>query len=459
MIFSSTLFLFLFLPIVFLLYFNPIIKNRTFKNIVLLVSSLLFYAWGEPVFLFIMILFVTLNWILGLCIEKYYGKVKIWITITLLLDVGLLIIFKYLTFITTNLAYISGNQNLIVKITLPIGISFFTFQMMSYVFDIAMGKAKAQRNLLNVMLYVVMFPQLIAGPIVRYETVEKELLTRQENADDFFEGMRRFVQGLIKKVLLANNVAVLADTIFAYDPGELAVLTSWLGALAYTLQIYFDFSGYSDMAIGLGRVFGFHFLENFNLPYRSSSVSEFWRRWHISMGTWFRDYIYIPLGGSRSEQKWRRIFNLFAVWIITGLWHGANWTFVLWGLMYFLLISLEKVLKPDRKRWVFGHIYTMFFVIAGWVIFRSDTVGAAMRYLSVMIGFSGNAAVDYNFFNLLGQFWLLLIICIIVSVYRSDRKQQRWAEMLGEIGIAVLFLAAVTFIVKGGYNPFIYFNF
>lgn len=337
MVFSSAEFLFLFLPLVFIFYYFPLATGRKWKNAVLLVFSIGFYAWGEPFFVFLMLFSIFINWLVGLQIGKATDKKKKWLTVAVAFDVLLLGIFKYASFFSRNLALLTGNDRLIVQIALPIGISFFTFQLMSYLFDVYYGRSAPQKNPWNLALYISLFPQLIAGPIVRYRQIEHEISDRQESFSDFTEGMRRFIYGLGKKVLLANFLAQIADNIFDYLQHP-SVMTAWLGAIAYTLQIYFDFSGYSDMAIGLGRMFGFHFLENFNYPYTANSVTDFWRRWHISLSAWFRDYVYIPLGGNRAHQ----FRNLFVVWLLTGIWHGANWTFVLWGLIYFAVLWAEK---------------------------------------------------------------------------------------------------------------------
>lgn len=458
MVFSSGIFLFAFLPVILFLYYNPLLKKIKCRNMVLLIASLVFYAWGEPIFVFLMIFSAFVNWKFGLMMEKNWENRKKILVAATFYNVALLFVFKYLTFFTQNLAWISGNDDLVINIPLPIGISFFTFQMMSYIFDIFMERAKVQKSFLNVLLYISMFPQLIAGPIVRYETVGRELQERKENFTDFSVGACRFVKGLCKKVLLANNIAVLADTVFAYDPATMSVFSAWIGAIAYTLQIYYDFSGYSDMAIGLGLMFGFHFEENFNRPYASRSVSEFWRRWHISMGTWFKDYVYIPLGGSRVTKS-RNIFNLLVVWSLTGLWHGANWTFILWGLLYFVFISLEKVSGIEKKGLWIGHIYTLLLVVIGWVLFRSDTVGSAISYLLVMFGVTGNKLFDAAFISLVQQFGVLLVLGAVCSVLKVKENKNRLFQA-GTVILYVLgFLAAVTFVIKGGYNPFIYFNF
>ena len=384
MLFSSTIFVFLFLPMVLIFYYGIFRNSRKLKNIFLLLASLFFYAWGEPTFVLVMIMSIICNYYFGLQVDKYKNntkKAKSIIVIMLIFNLTIMFIFKYLMFTLTNIKYLTGLNFNIPNIALQIGISFFTFQAISYVIDVYRGNGKVQKNPLNVGLYISFFPQLIAGPIIRYETIAEQIENRHENFEDFSKGTCRFIIGLGKKMLLANTLALVADYAFSVKSGELSVVMAWLGALAYTFQIFFDFSGYSDMAIGLGLMFGFKFLENFNYPYISKSISEFWRRWHISLGTWFRDYVYFPLGGSRVSSKKRLVFNLFVVWSLTGLWHGANWTFIVWGLMYFVLITLEKLTKFDRKLGWFGHVYTMLFVILGWVLFRADNISYGIGYI------------------------------------------------------------------------------
>ena len=343
MLFSSTIFIYLFLPLV--LFFNFIVFkwSRLLQNINLLFASLFFYAWGEPKYVFLMMGSIVVNWFMGLMISKKRDKQKqskLIVALDVTFNLGVLFVFKYLTFTGNIIDSLFGVSLPIPNIALPIGISFFTFQAMSYVIDVYRQKGEVQTNILYVGLYISFFPQLIAGPIVRYETIADQIKNRKETLDDFFDGFARFVIGLSKKVLLANTFAILADNAFdgAKNGDSISVMFGWLGAIAYSLQIFFDFSGYSDMAIGLGRIFGFQFLENFDYPYVSKSITEFWRRWHMSLGTWFRDYLYFPLGGSRCSRG-RNIFNLFVVWLLTGLWHGANFTFIVWGLMYFLLLN------------------------------------------------------------------------------------------------------------------------
>ena len=388
-------------------------------------------------------------------------------------DVSLIFIFKYLSFVLENIGHFTKNTSLGIEITLPIGISFFTFQIMSYVFDVYYGKAKVQKNVLSVALYISLFPQLIAGPIVRYETVADELNNRIENSRDFTDGMIRFVFGLGKKVLIANYVALIADNVFNMNmnDGKLAVTTAWLGVISYALQIYFDFSGYSDMAIGLGKMFGFHFDENFNYPYAAVSVTDFWRRWHISLSTWFRDYIYIPLGGNRvGKSRW--VFNLFIVWLLTGIWHGANWTFVVWGLFYFILLITEKLTGFAVKLKWFSRVYTLFFVLIGWVIFRAESLSAAWVYLKIMFGNAYAFSDQLFLYYLKGGKWVLIAAVIfsfpIVPFIKTRMETNKLAsykfvsfstEIIESIIVFAIFIISLLVCVSSTYNPFIYFNF
>lgn len=467
MLFSSSTFIFLFLPIVIFIYYVFLRKHRTLQNVFLLISSLVFYAWGEVSFVFIMILSIIANYLFGLYLykSKRTRNKKIILVLSIAFNLSILFVFKYLTFAITNINTLLGTNILIPNIALPIGISFFTFQAMSYVIDVYRG-IEAQKNILNVGLYISFFPQLIAGPIVRYETVAHQIQYRKENFDDFSNGVCRFIIGMGKKVLLANSMAVVADIAFNNNIAETSALFAWVGAIAYTLQIFFDFSGYSDMAIGLGRMFGFKFLENFNYPYISGSITEFWRRWHISLGSWFRDYVYFPLGGSRVKSKFRLIFNLFVVWLLTGVWHGANWTFIIWGLMYFALLTFEKLtgLHKSKKCKILRHIYTLFFVVLGWVIFRADNLSDAFTYIGVMFGSNG-IFIDYSaiFFvkeNLV--YFVFGIICslpLLSFVYKTYLHDKKFTPVIMSVSLVVITLLSVIYIVKGTYNPFIYFNF
>ena len=470
MLFASTVFIFAFLPAVLLLYYVVLKKFRTAQNILLLVASLLFYAWGEPKYVLIMILSIIVNYLFGLLVDKFRAsktKSRLVIALTVVFNLGVLYIFKYLMFTIENINSITGLHLSVPNIVLPIGISFFTFQAMSYVIDVYREKGEAQKNPLNVGLYISFFPQLIAGPIVRYETVAYQIKHREESFEKFSEGVCRFIIGLAKKVLLANTMAVVADHAFDMPNSELTVVMAWVGAIAYTFQIFFDFGGYSDMAIGLGKMFGFEFLENFNYPYISLSVSEFWRRWHMSLGTWFRDYVYFPLGGSRVKSKARLVFNLFVVWSLTGIWHGANWTFLCWGLMYFVLLTIEKLIGwekkyPDKMK-ILRRIYTLFFVVMGWVLFRADSIGDAGAYFATMFG-GGNLIDDATIYYAL-NYLVYFVIAILVStpifknISAKINGNNPVVVAVSTVGLFVLLVVSVSYIVKGAYNPFIYFNF
>lgn len=353
------------------------------------------------------------------------------------------------------------------KITLPIGISFFTFQAISYVVDVYRGHGAAQENPVNIGLYIAFFPQLIAGPIVRYETVANQMLHRKESFDKFSQGVCRFIIGMAKKMILANQMGRLADIAFGMKNTSLSTAMAWMGALAYTFQILFDFSGYSDMAIGLGKMFGFDFLENFDYPYISKSITEFWRRWHISLGTWFRDYLYIPLGGNRVKTKARLIFNLFVVWLCTGLWHGANWTFIAWGLLYFILLTFEKLTGIAQKEnlCLLRHLYTMFFVVMGWVLFRSDTISGAVSYGKTMF-FGGAAGIaDNNAYYYFCEYAVTFALCILAALPvkklfgKLPEKTLVWVERFSAVWYIALFVLSLSYMAKSSYNPFIYFNF
>lgn len=462
MVFSSAIFLLIFFPVVLAGYYNPFIKTRAFRNIFLLAASLIFYAWGEPIFVFNMLVSIVVSWLVGLGLEKYPDKRKTIIVIGTIYHVMTLLVFKYLTFLAQELGLLLHKDFSWIQIALPIGISFFTFQLMSYQFDVYYGKAKTQKNLLCVGLYTALFPQLIAGPIVRYQQVADEIEERRENWDDFAEGIRRFSYGLGKKVLIANYAAQIADNIFAMVPGERSVLTAWIGAIAYSIQIYFDFSGYSDMAIGLGKVFGFHFSENFNYPYISASVTEFWRRWHISLSSWFRDYVYIPLGGNRVKHS-RWILNMLAVWLLTGIWHGANWTFLVWGLFYFCLLMLEKETGFTKKLKGFSHVYTLVMVMIAWVIFRADNMEMAAEYIGNLFGAGTSVFVDSTVFYYLKNAGSILLLSFLCSLPIYPWLKQKFADskiaMLENILVVLIFILALIKTISSSYNPFIYFNF
>ncbi len=464
MVFSTNTFLFLFLPAVLIAYYIPFVrKRRKLSNFILTAASIFFYAWGEPVYVLLMLFSILMNWAFGLIVSKNSGtkKAKIAVALSVVINISILFVFKYLTFILKNFNLLFNKNIDTLEIALPIGISFFTFQAMSYVIDVYRGRGSAQKNPLNVALYISFFPQLIAGPIVRYETVAEEIMNRRETFDDFSFGAYRFAVGLCKKVILANNLAAVADLAFANE--KPSVVMAWTGAIAYTLQIYFDFSGYSEMAIGLGRMFGFHFLENFNYPYVSKSITDFWRRWHMSLGTWFRDYVYIPLGGSRVDTKARLVFNLFVTWALTGIWHGANWTFLVWGLLYFVLLTIEKLTKFHEKIGGFGHVYTMLFVILGWVLFRADSISAAVSYMGAMFGLTSNVLCDDLILTYLSYnkvyFIFGILACFPIQKLIKPKISEKLYNVLSAIVLAVLFVISISFMVKGSYNPFIYFNF
>jgi D-alanyl-lipoteichoic acid acyltransferase DltB (MBOAT superfamily) len=465
MVFSSTIFLFLFLPFVLICYYNPWLKSRGFRNGVLLLGSLGFYAWGEPFFVFVMILSIGVNWFLVILMDAHQDRKtrRRFLMPALVYDIGLLLVFKYLSFIAKNIGAVLKADSFSLNIALPIGISFFTFQIMSYTLDVYYRKAAAQKNFFNVALYISMFPQLIAGPIVRYETVAREISSRIETPEDFTEGVARFIIGLGKKTLIANYAGFIADRIFALN-GNLSVASAWLGAIAYTVQIFFDFSAYSDMAIGLGLMFGFHFLENFNYPYMAASITDFWRRWHISLSTWFRDYVYIPLGGNRVS-KGRLGFNLFIVWLLTGIWHGANWTFVAWGLFYFVLLAMERFTGFEKKLGPLSRVYTLLFVIIGWVLFRAESIALAGTYLGAMFGFGTAGLTDEPFFLYFNNGkWVLLagiIFSTPVGKLCKERLRRNMAayQIISSAGLILTFSLSLLACIKSTYNPFIYFNF
>ena len=472
MVFSSSIFLLMFLPVVLILYYVALRWSRKAQNILLFFASMLFYAWGEPAMVFVMLLSIVWNWAAGLLIEKYDERKTAKKTVMIaavILNLSLLFVFKYLMFTLNNLNLLLGTSIAVPNIALPIGISFFTFQGMSYVFDVYLKKGKVQKNLLNVGLYIAFFPQLVAGPIVRYDLIAEQIENRKETLEDFSDGMIRFVVGLAKKVIISNLLAVLADA--AFDDGLFAggfynssALLAWLGAIAYTFQIYFDFSGYSDMAIGLGKMFGFHFNENFNYPYIAKNMTDFWRRWHISLSSWFRDYVYIPLGGSRVSSKWRMIFNLGIVWLLTGIWHGANWTFIVWGLLHFAAIGIERLLHLDKKGNILTRIYTIIIVIVGWVIFRADSLEQAFIYLKGMFGLVPRGFIDRVGAGYGVKYVTLLVMALIAStniakVLGEKLKGKKIYGYLRIICILGLFAISFVYILNQSYSPFIYFNF
>ena len=469
MVFSSVTFLCIFFPIVFLLH--AVLPNGRLRNAALILASILFYAYGEPVYVILLLISVLLNYLFGLGVTG--SKRKMILAFAVIVNIGLLVVFKYAGFFVTSLNRIlPGSAALPVpRLSLPIGISFYTFQALSYVIDVYRGKADVQRNFFRLLLYVSFFPQLIAGPIVKYHDIENEIRTRNATVDDVFCGLTRFSIGLGKKVLIANTMAYVADAIFAMPKSNVGLLASWVAAIAYVMQIYFDFSGYSDMAIGLGRMFGFHFQENFNYPYIADSIREFWRRWHISLSTWFRDYLYIPLGGNR-KGKARTILNKYIVFFCTGFWHGANWTFLVWGLFHGTLqMAEEKEWIPVHRGWkVFNHVYALLMVTIGFVVFRADTLAQAGYMIAAMFGFGArNSFGLVKTVSMLSPYVIVVMLCAFVGCTPLPKKLAlRWREtgrgrVLGEfasmalslviLGLALMALAAES------YNPFIYFRF
>ena len=466
MVFSSAIFVFLFLPLVLLCYF---LSPRKLKNYVLLFFSLVFYVFGGPKFLLVLLAVVLIDYVGAILIHKT-NKKKLFLILTITCNILVLVYFKYTGFFLENVNSIFGLKITIPKIVLPIGISFYTFQAMSYVIDVYRNKVKLQKNFLTLLLYVSLFPQLVAGPIVRYETIEDELNNRKETFNDISEGIKRFILGLAKKVIIANQMGLLADTIFGLN--ELSTPVAILGGIAYMFQIYFDFSAYSDMAIGLGRIFGFKFLENFNFPYISKSITEFWRRWHISLSTWFRDYIYIPLGGNRKGIK-RQIINMLIVWLLTGFWHGAEWNFVLWGLYYFIFLVLEKfVLNKflDKLPNFLRHVYAIVVIYFGWIIFRCDSMELLKHYFNALFSFNFSAMSFNEILIYLESYYVYFILAIIFStpVYYKlvekissvkNKKLKLVLDIIHYLGLIVIFIITIMFLAYSSYNPFIYFRF
>ncbi len=453
MIFSSASFLFAFLPCVAIVYY--LLRSRTARNVFLTFVSLFFYAWGEPWFVLVMLLSIVINWFIALRIGAG-GHKKAWLVVGLVCDLGLLAGFKYLGFLMENVNWIFHLSLPVPQIVLPIGISFFTFQAISYIVDVYRGDGRVQKSLMNVCLYISFFPQLIAGPIVRYQTFDDQITTRRETLDDFCEGVRRFIVGLAKKVLLANNLAALADTAFAMQTTELSLVGTWLAAASYMLQLYFDFSGYSDMAIGLARMFGFHLLENFNLPFIARSIAGFWKRWHISLTSWFRDYLYFPLGGSRVS-KGRLLFNMGVVWVLTGFWHGAQWTYLVWGFLFFVLQAFERF--SGAGKWLekhrIGHLYVFLVVMIASVVSRADSIPHALDLYRSMFGLDGSAIFDDTarmFLREYGAFLVAGVLCCLPV-------PKRIPDAVRGVGLAAAGFVAITYVVMGSYNPFIYFNF
>ncbi len=471
MVFSSSVFLILFLPLTVIAYYNPLTdllckRFRGFRNAILLTASLVFYAWGEPIYVFLMILSIVVTYFVGLGIASIrITKQKTMLVLGVIYHVLTLFIFKYSTFLISQLDLIGGlKRDPTWSIALPIGISFYTFQLLSYLFDVYYKKTDVQKNLFSLALYATMFPQLIAGPIVRYSSISCEIAYRPHERQDFYEGTERFIFGLGKKVLIADQLAYAADIIWTLETRS--VYVSWIGAIAYTLQIYYDFSGYSDMAIGLGRLFGFRFSENFKYPYIAKSVTEFWRRWHISLSSWFRDYVYIPMGGNRvSKGKWVR--NIFVVWLLTGIWHGANWTFLCWGLTYFVVLMLEKFTGYSGKTHVLSHLYTLLVVTLAWVMFRSESITDGLMYIGGMFGIGNADMTTPPAINLLiAGIISIMLVAVVLSTplipYLFSGLRQNFPRVYALVYPIVticIFIFSISKVMAQNYTAFIYFDF
>lgn len=468
MVFSSMTFLCVFLPVLFMLYYT--VKGTKLRNFLLIASSLLFYAYGEPVYIILMIISTMFNYLFGLMLstEKERQR-KLILFFSVLINLGLLGVFKYTDMVVETVNALAGTALQAPGIKLPIGISFYTFQAMSYVIDVYRKEVDVQKNYFNILLYVSFFPQLIAGPIVKYHDVQEQINQRHADPERIAKGMRRFILGLSKKVLISNTVAAAADAVFGFGLGDINILSAWIGAIAYALQIYFDFSGYSDMAIGLGHMFGFHFLENFDYPYVSRSIKEFWRRWHISLSTWFKEYLYYPLGGNR-KGKARTVTNKWIVFFSTGLWHGASWTFVAWGLWHGLFQMIEEFLPMNKLPRLLGHIYALLVVIVGFVLFRAESFEQGLHVISQMFtGFHfGETQQMLAFEQLTPVFLLMSGLGIIISMPVLPQLQMRLTPgstlekaviPLTYVGTIVLLLLCILSLSGGTYNPFIYFRF
>ena len=467
MLFASMTFLWVFLPILFATYF--LVKEK-YRNYILLIFSLIFYSWGEPKYVILMIVSIIMNYILGRVMDKQTKtKRKIILAITIVLNLLLLGYFKYFNFFVNNLNSIFNHTVIHARnIALPIGISFYTFQIMSYIIDLYRKEIKVQKNIFKLALYISFFPQLIAGPIVKYHDIEEQINKRRITIDGFSEGVKRFIIGLSKKVLIANTLALVADSTFDSNIQLLSTPIAWLGAFCYMFQIFYDFSGYSDMAIGLGKMFGFTFMENFNLPYTSQSITEFWRRWHISLSTWFKEYLYIPLGGNR-KGKTRTYINLLIVFFTTGLWHGASWNFIFWGLFHGFFILIERIklkeLLDKNKFKIVNYLYSTFVVLIGWVFFRANGLKQAFQYLETM--FTNNSVCKLELSSVINnELIIVLIIAILISgplqsIYKKIKikKENSILEFIEIIGLGLLMIICIMKLISNTYNPFIYFRF
>ena len=464
MLFSSMTFVFMFLPVVCALY---LLSNKRFHNPILLAASIIFYAWGEPRYLAIMLLTILINYAGAIAVEKFNSHKKFWLISTIVVDLGLLIYFKYFNFIIDNINNLFHAHISALDVIMPIGISFYTFQALSYVIDVFRGDCKAQKDVYKLALYICLFPQLIAGPIVKYHDVAEQIEDREVNFDKVNIGVKRFIIGLSKKMLIANTLGAIADKIFTQPADTFSPLVAWLGSISYTLQLYYDFSGYSDMAIGLGLIFGFQFMENFNYPYISKSITEFWRRWHISLSTWFKQYLYIPLGGNRINKN-RTYINLGIVFLLTGVWHGASWNFVFWGLWNGFFIILEKMTgwhndtdKVPVK--ILKHIYTIFVFVLGWVMFRADNMTYAWTYLKNMFGLVPVHDITYTMMYYVDNVEIVTllagILCAMPIFKNMIYVENKAAKLAVNVWLMVLFILSSAAIAASTYNPFIYFRF
>ena len=458
MVFSSILFIFRFLPIAMGIYF---LTPKKLKNLSLLILSLIFYSWGEPRYFLLMIASIFVDYFISINIEKNNKNKKIKIlllAISIIFNVGILFFFKYINFFIENINSIFNMSLNNLKITLPLGISFYTFQTMSYTIDVFLGKVKAEKNIINFGAFVCLFPQLIAGPIVKYIDISKELKNRDINLDEIQEGIRLFILGLGSKILIANNIGSLWNEVETMGFNNISTILAWMGIIAFSLQIYFDFNGYSLMAIGLGKILGFNFPNNFNYPYESRSITEFWRRWHITLGQWFKQYVYIPLGGNRLGRA-RTYFNLFIVWFLTGLWHGASYNFILWGLYFFILICIEKngLLNLLNKHKLISHIYTIFFILVGWVLFAVIDLNQIINFFKKMFIFNaGNEWIYY-----LRNYIITYTIAIIFSTSFLKKVYNKFVKsnIVDTIILITIFLLSIAYLVDSSYNPFLYFRF
>lgn len=467
MVFSTISFIYYFLPCVIIAY---LVAPKKFKNFVLFLSSMVFYFYGEPIYIFLMLGVILVAYISGLLIHKYKDTKlkKIFLIFSIAISLGSLCLFKYSDFVITNINDLFNADIELLRLAMPIGISFYTFQLLSYIIDVYKGKVKVQKNFLKLATYVSLFPQLIAGPIVRYETIENELDNRKHSFENFSYGVTRFVIGLSKKVLIANQLGELCNAFGVAD--EKSIVFYWLYGIAFSLQIYFDFSAYSDMAIGLGRIFGFHFLENFNYPYISKSITEFWRRWHISLGSWFRDYVYIPLGGNR-KGKLILLRNIFIVWFLTGLWHGANWNFVVWGLFFGVLLVIEKfflmkILEKLPK--IIQNLYVLFLIMISFIIFNATNMEQALTNILGLFGVNGECFINKETLYYLKSYLVLLVVSIIgatpllktiVQKLKSNVKVRKTINVLEPVVLVMLLLIVTAYLVDNSYNPFLYFRF